>query len=113
MTVTQAGDYQWWDNPEAVTVTVPRPLPLGTAQIDVEIAQRGNLDKRAQFFNGTQLTGKETLWRVPAALMEGVEITGQTKIRDDLGALWIVKTAVLVGTGNDPGHWECLTVKGK
>lgn len=105
--VTQAGDYQFWDNPEAIRVTV------GAVQIDVGIAQRGNLDKRAQFFNGTQLTGKETLWRVPAALMDGVEINGQSKIRDDLGGLWIVKTAVLVGTGNDPGHWECLTVKGK
>jgi hypothetical protein len=105
--VTQAGDYQFWDNSEAIRVTV------GAVQIDVGIAQRGNLDKRAQFFNGTQLTGKETLWRVPAALMENVEITGQAKIRDDLGGLWIVKTAVLVGTGDDPGHWECLTVKGK
>ncbi len=108
--VTQAGDYQWWDNTEPVRVTVPIP-DNGNAEIDLEIAQRGNLDKRAQFFNGTQLTGKETLWRLPVALLEGVDVTGQARILDDHGREWIVKTAVRIGTGDDPGHWECLTVE--
>lgn len=107
--VTQRGDYQFWDNVEPVRVTVPDPS--GEIVIDVEIAQPGNLDKRAQFFNGVQLTGKETLWRLPAALLDGVEVTGQSEIRDDSGAIWLVQTAVLLRSGNDPGHWECLCLK--
>lgn len=114
MTLTQIGEYRYWDHTEAVRVEIPRPtLAHGAAVIELEIAQRGNLDRRAQFFNGTQLRGNETLWRLPVELLEGCEPNSQTKITDDWGRVYLVKTAVRLGTGDDPGHWECLTVEQK
>jgi len=107
--VDYSDEYQHWDNTEPVTVVVRRPAAEhGTATVDVSVARRGTPRRDAQFFNGVRLQGNEMTWLIPAALMDGVEITPESSITDEPGNKWIVITAVELRLGSSRGHWECL-----
>jgi len=107
-------EYQFWDNPEPVTVVVNRPTEeYGVTTIPVAVAQRGSPRRNSQFFNGVQLKGNEILWKLPVPLMDNVIPLKGSTITDEAGVSWVIETVTEIRIGSSRGHFEALCRQGR
>jgi len=109
MTIDYSDDYQYWDNSEAVTVTVRRAG--SNEEVSVSIAVRESGDTSSEFFNGIRLRGDELLWHVPVALMDSNEIEPGDEIKDAGNVKYNVQSVVKAGVGNSAVEFQCLCKK--
>jgi hypothetical protein len=113
--IDYSGEYRFWSNTEAVTVTTKRAG--ADTDIDIPIATSGDLAKTRGYYAGAALIGNETLWLIPNALLTAEPANADATIEigdtvtDEGGTVYEVKSATLKSVGNSPTHWECLTVQ--
>lgn len=106
--IDYSGDYQWWDNTEAVTVATT----LGGTTTTTSVAKALSLDINRSLFRGMAgIEGDDLVWMIPVALMGSVEINQADKITQGSGKIWLVKQVFKRGIGTSDTHFECLCAK--
>lgn len=116
MSIEYSGDYQFWTNTEAVTVTIKRagtvtPGVPSTTTISIAVAFREDLDRKTAAILEVQSTEDAQVWNVPAALMGSNELRENDTITDSDGVVWIILSASLVRIGTSKLHWIAAVVK--
>jgi hypothetical protein len=105
-TIDASSDYQYWDNTEAVTVSLVRD---STTTVSISAALQQDVSRRTESYLGVHVTGDETIWHVPNALLNpasnGREILIDDLITDAGGLVWAV---VAVTRAAWKTRWECL-----
>lgn len=98
-----AGDYQSWDNVQAVTHTAGR-LGGGGADTAVAVAKRRALTFKELTASAGAYTGLDRVWLVPAAVLAGgFSITPGDTLTDAAGTAWTVLEA---GLGKFGQTWK-------
>lgn len=116
MSTDYSGDYRFWDNVEALTVTIKRPDPLApgsptSTDIPIAIAFREDLDRKTAAILEVQSTEDVQVWNVPAALMTTNELRENDEITDTDNVIWTIISATLVRIGTCKLHWLAAVVK--
>lgn len=105
-------DYLWWDNTEAVTVTL-RTAGVADDPVSVAVALREDVSRRLADSLGVQLRGDDLAWNIPAALMSGKEIHPGDFITDAGSVVYTVNPGGVqkIGVGGSVSHFLCLTTR--
>lgn len=109
--IDYSGDYQFWSNTEAVTVTLS-PNAVSPTSVSISKAMRNDLRRAGTVYNGIDLQGDEVLWSIPYALLNpagnGREIDKLDRITDADAIVWTVISATEIRVGSSRSHFECV-----
>lgn len=107
MSIDASTDYLSWDNTEAVTVHLRRSS--GTTEVSVTHALQQEIDRRRSQYGTVALTGQETIWHVPHALLapnaETRRIEVDDYIVDAASRTWVVLQSSWAAWRT---RWECV-----
>lgn len=106
-----SNEYLFWDNTEAVTVTIKRPGTPATTNIAIARAYREDLDHDTAKLFDIWSPQDAQVWNIPAALMGSDELRETDLITDASSVVWTVKAAVLERVGTSAVSWRAVCHK--
>ena len=105
--MTTMTNYLNWSNTEPVRFLARRPQ--GTATTHVRIALRQAVRRHEARAAGMTLSGQETAWNLPVALLGSTEPQPGDVVVDAAGGAWVVQAPVQkLGRGS---RWKLYCVK--
>ncbi len=111
--IEYSNDYQWWDNTEAVTITLVRES--GTTTVSVAIGSRSDISTR-ELASSTQgvFQAGDVRWKIPVILL-GISnrLLPDDLITDASGVVWNVRSVSEVRVGTSRLHWEAICAERK
>lgn len=113
-----SNDYRWWDNTEAVTVSLLRPDPANpvppvalATTVSISMAFRGDIDGKAAEYLGVSTEQFEQIWTIPSALLTTNEMRIGDTITDADEVVWVIQAANRVMLGTSDLFWTVATSK--
>ena len=113
-----SNDYQWWDNTEAVAVSLLRPDPANpvppvalATTVSISMAFRGDIDGKATEYLGVSTEQFEQIWTIPTALLTTNELRIGDTITDADEVVWVIQAATKVMLGTSDLFWTVATSK--
>lgn len=110
--IDYSDDYTYWDQTEAVTVTLR--TSSSSASRSIATAKRTNANRRETTFQSVTLYGDEVFFLIPNALLEDDDkiLEGDT-ITDATSVVYTVTAAQQVQKGASKTHFRCLVSERK
>lgn len=101
-------DYQWWDNVESLSGSMPRAGAV-TQTFSTTYAFRGDISGDAPSYLGAELQENSQVWSIPAASVGTYELLRGDTLTDSSSVVWVVDQATLVTLGTSKLFWLATT----